>query len=131
MLSGTVAQQNLSHVAQPGLITLSLDTQQDPIVLTVSISFKIRACNWLEVNWSTRLVNPELGWPDKNLVETFFFQICFFSYLKTIFFSNVFFLLPRDPSFFIFFNQLLTHFKVHYINIRRMFYFCNVGFETL
>jgi hypothetical protein len=86
MLLGAIAQQNLSHVAQPGLIALSPDTQQDPIVLTVSISFKIQVCNWLEVNWSTRLVNPELGWPDKNPVETFFFQMCFFSYLETLFF---------------------------------------------
>ena len=37
----------------------------------------------------------------------------------------------RDPSFFIFFSWLLTHFKVYYINTRRMLYFFNVRFETL
>ena len=46
-----------------------------------------------------------------------------------IFFSNVVFLLY--PSIFIFLSQLLTLFKAYYINIRKVFYFFNMGFETL
>jgi hypothetical protein len=80
--------------------------------LAGSVSFKIQACNWPRVNQPTLRVNPKLGWPDKNPIEIFFF-------------SNVFFLLPRDPYFFIFFSWLPTHFKVHYINTIRKFYFCN------
>ena len=62
---------------------------------------------------STRNSN-DLAKPDRDLV--FFFKCVFF--------------LVRDPSFFILFNWLLTHIKVHYINTRRMFYFFNMRFET-
>jgi len=42
------------------------------------------------------------------------------------FFSNVFFLLTRDPFLYIFFSWLLTH----YLNTRRMLYFLNKRFEV-
>jgi hypothetical protein len=45
------------------------------------------------------------------------------------FFSNVGFL--QYLFFLYFFSWLLALFKVHYINIRKLFYFFNVGFETL
>jgi len=45
------------------------------------------------------------------------------------FFLNVIFLLY--PYFLYIFNWLLILFKAHYINIRKVFYFYNVGFETL
>jgi hypothetical protein len=63
-------------------------------------------CNWPEVNRPTCWVNPKLKWPEKNPVETFYKKKMCFSWL-------------------------LTYFKVHYINTRRIFYFCNVKFETL
>jgi hypothetical protein len=50
---------------------------------------------------------------------------CFFFF----FFSNVGFL--QYLFFLYFFSWLLALFKVHYINIRKLFYFFNVGFETL
>jgi hypothetical protein len=52
------------------------------------------------------------------------------------FLFNVFFLLARAPLFLyktrqgIFLFLILTIFKVHYINARRMFYFFNVGCEA-
>jgi hypothetical protein len=49
--------------------------------------------------------------------ETFFFQI-----RMHVFSSN------QKPLFF---SWLLTLFKVHYINTRRMFYFFNIEIETL
>ena len=78
--------------APPGPGKSGFCCQQNLIALARSVSFKIRVCNWPRVNWLTQ----------KNLIESFF--------------SNVFFLILEDPSFFIFFSWLLTHFKVHYIN---------------
>jgi hypothetical protein len=43
----------------------------------------------------------------------------------------MFFLLVRNLFFIYFFSWLLIHFKVHYINTRRMFYFFNVKFIAL
>jgi hypothetical protein len=83
--------------------------------LAGSVSFKIQAWNWLGVNRSTRRVHLKLEWPSR---DPFFFK-CFF------------FLIPKDLSFLIFFSWLLSHFKIHYINIRIIFYFFNVGFEAL
>jgi len=48
--------------------------------------------------------------------------------LVVFFFSNVIFLL--HPSFLYFFSWLLILFKAHCINITKVFYFFNVGFET-
>ena len=59
---------------------------QDPVALAGSISFEIRVCNWAGGN-RPHQVNPNLGDPTKTWQSPFFF-----------------FLQPRDPSFFIFFN---------------------------
>jgi len=61
----------------------------------------------------TRRVDPWPGRPGRDL----------------IFFSKMVFLLY--PFFSYFSSWLITFFKVHYINIRKISYFFNVGFETL
>jgi len=65
--------------------------------------------------WSTGGLTHDSGKPGQDPMF-FFFQMWFFSY---------------TPLFSYFFSCLLTLFKVHYINIRKIFYFFNVGFETL
>jgi hypothetical protein len=60
---------------------------------------------------STRRVNPLPG----RIGTRPFFLKCGFSLI---------------PFFSYFFSWLLALFKVHYINIRKIFYFFNVGFET-
>jgi len=87
-------------------------------ILIEFFSFKTQVCNWLEKNQLTCRVNwnpDDSAKPDRDL---FFFFKCVFSH-------------SQRPLFFIFFIWLLTHFKVHYINTRRMFYFFIVKFETL
>jgi hypothetical protein len=60
--------------------------------------------------WSTGGLTHDSGKPgqDAMFFFSFFFQMWFFSY---------------TPLFLYFFSCLLTLFKVHYINIRKIFYF--------
>jgi len=77
------------------------DRNTMPIVIKLELARRVDPRRWLD---------RSVGWTGPSL-----FQMRFFSY---------------TPLFSYFLSWLLTPFKVHYINIRKIFFF-NVGFKTL
>ena len=77
-------------------------------------------CNWFHYNnHSYQTQSGLIGQPGIHVIQQNSVETLFLLY----FFSS------QRPLFFHIFRWLLTHFNVHYINIKKTFYFFNMKFK--